>query len=225
MATSKTLAPTNVTINIPALADQPDASVFSNCIDKEADAINDLTTRGYDSKSGQSLIDIVKAFKEGTYNFRLDTATEAPTSGGIVYKVVKTHGANDTRCVITAMPMAANSPVYTAFVGQSATTISWSQLALNSQIASVPYIKHYNGTSLTVALPKYSSGLCTALVAGIGSCTFSIYRSANYIVKTHLSGEENATNAIAGAIVDDTTVTLSASGARIEITTILSNLL
>ena len=45
MATSKTLAPTNVTISIPAMADQPDASVFSNCIDKEADAINTLNSQ------------------------------------------------------------------------------------------------------------------------------------------------------------------------------------
>lgn len=44
MATSKTLAPTNVTISIPAMTDAPDASVFSNCVDKEADAINALNS-------------------------------------------------------------------------------------------------------------------------------------------------------------------------------------
>ena len=52
MATSKTLAPTNVTISIPAMTDQPDASVFSNCVDKEADAINTLNsqlTSSYDT--------------------------------------------------------------------------------------------------------------------------------------------------------------------------------
>lgn len=45
MATSKTLTPTNETISIPAMTDQPDASVFSNCIDKEADAINTLNSQ------------------------------------------------------------------------------------------------------------------------------------------------------------------------------------
>ena len=45
MATSKTLTPTNVSISIPALSDIPDASVFSNCIDKEADAINTLNSQ------------------------------------------------------------------------------------------------------------------------------------------------------------------------------------
>lgn len=44
MASSKTLTPTNVTISIPAMTDVPDASVFSNCVDKEADAINALNS-------------------------------------------------------------------------------------------------------------------------------------------------------------------------------------
>lgn len=44
MATSKTLTPTNVTIQIPEFTDQPDQRVNSNCIDKEADAINALFT-------------------------------------------------------------------------------------------------------------------------------------------------------------------------------------
>lgn len=42
MATSKLLKPTNVTISIPEFTDQPDQRVNSNCIDKEADAINSL---------------------------------------------------------------------------------------------------------------------------------------------------------------------------------------
>lgn len=42
MATSKTLTPTGVTIQIPEFTDQPDQRVNSNCIDKEADAINSL---------------------------------------------------------------------------------------------------------------------------------------------------------------------------------------
>ena len=51
MATSKTLTPTNETISIPALGDAPDASVFSNCIEKEADAINTLNSKlGYQLK-------------------------------------------------------------------------------------------------------------------------------------------------------------------------------
>ena len=45
MATNKTLAPTNVTISIPAMTDAPNASVLANCADKEADAINALNSQ------------------------------------------------------------------------------------------------------------------------------------------------------------------------------------
>lgn len=44
MATSKTLTPTNVTIQIPAMTDAPDQSVNSNCIDKLGDAVNALNS-------------------------------------------------------------------------------------------------------------------------------------------------------------------------------------
>lgn len=44
MATSKTLTPTNVTIQIPAMTDAPDQSVNSNCIDKLGDAVNTLNS-------------------------------------------------------------------------------------------------------------------------------------------------------------------------------------
>ena len=45
MATSKTLTPTNVTISIPAMTDRPNQSVNSNCIDKLADAVNDVHSK------------------------------------------------------------------------------------------------------------------------------------------------------------------------------------
>ncbi len=44
MATSKVLAPTGVAIQIPEFTDKPDQRVNSNCIDKEADAINALNS-------------------------------------------------------------------------------------------------------------------------------------------------------------------------------------
>ena len=45
MAISKTLTPTNVTIQIPDFTDRPDQRANSNCIDKEADAINALNAQ------------------------------------------------------------------------------------------------------------------------------------------------------------------------------------
>ena len=59
MATSKTLTPTNVTISIPEMTDQPNASVFSNCVDKEADAINALSYQINNIKTTSLLTDIV----------------------------------------------------------------------------------------------------------------------------------------------------------------------
>ena len=57
MATSKTLAPTGVTIQIPAMTDVPDQSVNSNCIDKLGDAVNTLNSQiaVYTAPSGSSI--------------------------------------------------------------------------------------------------------------------------------------------------------------------------
>lgn len=62
MATSKTLAPTNVTISIPAMTDAPNASVISNCLDKEADAINALNSQIALLKTATSLLNESTAF-------------------------------------------------------------------------------------------------------------------------------------------------------------------
>ena len=45
MATSKTLTPTNVVIQIPDFTEKPDQRVNSNCIDKIADAVNTLNSK------------------------------------------------------------------------------------------------------------------------------------------------------------------------------------
>lgn len=93
MATSKTLAPTNVTISIPAMTDQPDASVFSNCVDKEADAINalnsKLTTVVDNSLTPGTGITIVmqrklKIGKMVTYNLAITTTEQIQTGTPLV---------------------------------------------------------------------------------------------------------------------------------------------
>lgn len=55
MATSKTLTPTNVTIQIPAMTDAPDQSVNSNCIDKLGDAVNTLNSQLFLMGSTQAI--------------------------------------------------------------------------------------------------------------------------------------------------------------------------
>lgn len=100
MATSKTLAPTNVTISIPAMTDAPDASVFSNCVDKEADAINALNSH-FVTTSASGTTDgnghLVTNFSRNDYSVINANAggnivlhwVQAQTDGGkIVLKVV-----------------------------------------------------------------------------------------------------------------------------------------
>lgn len=74
MATSKTLAPTNVTISIPAMTDQPDASVFSNCVDKEADAINALNSQ-IANKIGSTIIGTISSVNSATQKFNIPSST------------------------------------------------------------------------------------------------------------------------------------------------------
>ena len=45
MATSKTLAPTGVTVQVPAMTDAPDMAVPANAIDKTIDAVNALDSK------------------------------------------------------------------------------------------------------------------------------------------------------------------------------------
>ena len=73
MATSKTLTPTNVTIQIPEFTDQPDQRVNSNCIDKEADAINALNNN-ISTISGD-YVKFIKGAHASTGSFTKDLGT------------------------------------------------------------------------------------------------------------------------------------------------------
>lgn len=82
MATSKTLTPTNVTISIPEFTDQPDQRVNSNCIDKEADAINAVNTK-LTTADAQSMTNLNDVTSTGLYSYdKLSSAmTNAPSTG------------------------------------------------------------------------------------------------------------------------------------------------
>lgn len=77
MATSKTLTPTNETIQIPAMTDAPDASVFSNCIDKEADAINALNSNIANNYTDYDLT--------GKYHIRISQIGKMVTVSGVIF--------------------------------------------------------------------------------------------------------------------------------------------
>lgn len=90
MATSKTLTPTNVTIQIPEFTDQPDQRVNSNCIDKEADAINALNTQLQNliKVASYTLTEQITIGAHSSKDFGLDTfgiPSSASILGGFVY--------------------------------------------------------------------------------------------------------------------------------------------
>lgn len=106
MATSKTLTPTNVTIYIPEFTDQPDQRVNSNCIDKEADAINSLAA--------------LKTVKHTTYTMetssdtaRLDNKGLGVTATNFLRAIVTS--ANN----ITVLPHTYSGYLYVSFYNKS----------------------------------------------------------------------------------------------------------
>lgn len=118
MATSKTLAPTNVTISIPAMTDAPNASVLSNCIDKEADAINTLNSQ-------LSL----RAFNSSNY---AESATQQITLPadlvvGQAYLVIFRHYTSSTTFTADAMllcPLSSSSVATDWIAKNSSATLS-----------------------------------------------------------------------------------------------------
>lgn len=91
-----------------------------------------LTT--YEAVSGTDLITKLKSLAVGTYFYRMDNVSGFPVTGGVVFRIVKTHGVNDTRASIIAIPMDSTANVYTAFVPASATSITWTALPTRAEV-------------------------------------------------------------------------------------------
>lgn len=110
MATSKTLAPTNVTISIPAMTDAPNASVISNCLDKEADAINALNSQLANGivKCGSKTINIPAWTTGNPESITVDFTDDIPT-GRSIYCVLGSIGP-------TQLPYINNSGVVKTWI-------------------------------------------------------------------------------------------------------------
>lgn len=135
MATSKTLNPTNVSISIPALGDAPDASVFSNCIDKEADAINTLNSQIVSllesvkaiTKQSQSSTTITFTFTGNRYTalvFRTDNSSGASGIYALHYKKGGVQG-------VSVIIGNSTTPTIDSSTGTISVTVnSWSKVVL-----------------------------------------------------------------------------------------------
>ena len=144
MATSKTLAPTNVTISIPAMADAPDASVFSNCVDKEADAINALNSQKGSKNTISSDTEIL-GYAPGAYMIALSAASEyLPERWGtlIIDKSGTTYGV--------ATFIATNGTIYTRHMNGSSWHGDWARQTVVSTVKSVT-----TGADGTVIISDY----------------------------------------------------------------------
>ena len=127
MATSKTLTPTNVTIQIPEFTDQPDQRVNSNCIDKEADAINALNSKianqAFDKVNSTSINDLNSDIPNGLYEYGANSSNAPTTNGGVVLHCLiayKNHGFQIAH---------ANNQSYLSYRWKSADTWSaWKSL-------------------------------------------------------------------------------------------------
>lgn len=98
------------------------------------------------------------------------------------------------------------------------------QSQINTLSSHTVYLSHYNGNNITILLPNYSTALCTALVSGVGSSAFAIYRSGNSITFHHIAGHDAVTNSLSATVVSNTSATISTTGTNIQLTAVLSNL-
>lgn len=134
MATSKTLSPTNVTISIPAMTDVPDASVFSNCVDKEADAINALNSnlilKQYSKTTGSTAENLTFETSENRYNALVFLVDNNAATNSAIYSVIyKQYVTND----VTRLSGSGNSVTVDLSTGKiTASCGTWSTVVVLS---------------------------------------------------------------------------------------------
>ena len=119
MATSKTLTPTNVTIQIPEFTDQPDQRVNSNCIDKEADAINALNTQ-ISTLSGSFKIksaNIPYTMSNGNFNTNVKTYIDNELATGEVCLGIVGYTTNSQYVFVASLYYPTSAGNYTCQLG------------------------------------------------------------------------------------------------------------
>lgn len=125
MATSKTLAPTNVTISIPAMTDQPNASVLANCADKEADAINALNSQ----MGGLHMVQLTKSMASGYFGI---TSSEIPFGKKLIIQKVYTQNNTFSDYTFSIQANSSGSAyMYYVYVRQGGAVPADSEITVN----------------------------------------------------------------------------------------------
>lgn len=144
-----------------AIIEQYNASQLAGATKTIQAAFNELNSKSFfaDTSNGQSILALVKTLQKGSYTYRIDNAPEFSVSGGTVYIIKKTHGLDDTRCEIMAIPMdTSNQTIYTAFVGASATSITWIKQPTRTEVDALNSKTKKNVTNLISGLEVSANG-------------------------------------------------------------------
>ena len=123
---------------------------------------------------------LLKSLTQGTYFYRIDNVSGFPVTGGVVYRIVKTHAVNDARASIVAVPMNASSPdIYTAFVASaSATSISWVKQPTRAEVDAASKVilakEITQSTSASVTLTAQHTYLVTGAHPFAAGCAYLV---------------------------------------------------
>lgn len=199
MATNKTLSPTNVTIAIPAMGDQPDASVFSNCIDKEADAINTLNSQ---IAVPTKVTDLNNATNNNAVYY-FDTGTQnAPSAFSYGFVEVVSQGNNVHQ---TAVGRGGSDVTYTYERSRSANGTWGEWVSYTSYIGNIRYTYTNISSNKNTAVKRlheqwsaFSTYMATKMSSGIvcfvGFINFPAYNGGTELGTYYAWGSFNVAN-------------------------------
>ena len=129
MAPSKTLTPTNVTIQIPDFTDRPDQRVTNNCIDKEADAINALNSKIASLIATQSFTTTSASISDSAKNrITFDVTKQGYTPIGIIQTYIYVYG--ETKVYLYETYISGNTAYIDFFSNQSRTSSGTVQITV-----------------------------------------------------------------------------------------------
>ena len=209
MATSKTLTPTNVTIQIPAFTDQPDQRVNSNCIDKEADAINALNTAivaltPIASKSFGS-VDELNSYGNSVINSVTFTSTGTARSN-LPFASDGTMIINGTGNYMHVTVYRANGECYTRHRNNGAWDTDWQQIAVSTNMGNYSVQSGSTAWGTAIEISRNSIHYHVRVTAGREGYGFILYVPKSTNEKIILC---NVGNAYASASITNTSIKIT----------------
>ena len=197
MATNKTINPTNVTVQIPAMADKPNQSVTSNCIDKTIDGVNALDKKMYDlTATATGTVDgnvdaVIKAVRTHMKTNNLNEGTFRVVIGTVNSPMVTAQRWASGNRIIGIVTYAYDT-VYSFRINENDETIVKEQLAIKENCGnanssnSLVVSMNNNERSIIVGIASHErrSFMVLAYVSGSGAVTIVEINKGNNITIT-----------------------------------------